>query len=230
MPDGRRPTIAGRGHPARASSTRMTTSSIVDKPAGLVTHPAPGHPSGTLVNALLGRRGDRPASRHASRASERPGIVHRLDRDTSGLIVVARNDAAQVALQAQLKARRVRKTLPGAGDGATVAAAGPHREAHRPRPAAPSARWPCCPTAGRRSPATGCASDSAGWTLLEVRPRDRADAPDPRPPRVHRSSGRGRPGVRHRRCSARARWPGAPLPSLVADRVRGRDRGTTYPR
>jgi 23S rRNA pseudouridine1911/1915/1917 synthase len=82
---------------------------VVNKPAGLVTHPAPGHQSGTLVNALLGL--DVGEGGLASVAGvERPGIVHRLDRDTSGLLVVARNDAAHISLQAQLKARRVRKT------------------------------------------------------------------------------------------------------------------------
>ena len=82
---------------------------VIDKPAGLVTHPSPGHDRGTLVNALLGlEAGNRGLGTAAG--LERPGIVHRLDRDTSGLIVVARNDAAQVSLQAQLKARRVRKT------------------------------------------------------------------------------------------------------------------------
>ena len=82
---------------------------VIDKPAGLVTHPAPGHERGTLVNALLAlEAGEGGLATIAG--VERPGIVHRLDRDTSGLIVVARNDAAQVSLQAQLKARRVRKT------------------------------------------------------------------------------------------------------------------------
>lgn len=82
---------------------------VVDKPAGLVTHPSPGHASGTLVNALLALDAGEGALGTVG-GVERPGIVHRLDRDTSGLIVVARNDAAQVSLQAQLKARRVRKT------------------------------------------------------------------------------------------------------------------------
>ena len=82
---------------------------VIDKPAGLVTHPSPGHSRGTLVNALLALEAG-SGSLGTSGGPERPGIVHRLDRDTSGLIVVARNDAAQVSLQAQLKARRVRKT------------------------------------------------------------------------------------------------------------------------
>lgn len=79
---------------------------IIDKPAGMLTHPAPGHSSGTLVNALLARRG----ALGTVAGRQRPGIVHRLDRATSGLLLVARNDRAQAALMAQLKARRVRKT------------------------------------------------------------------------------------------------------------------------
>mgnify|MGYP001824990573 FL=1 len=82
---------------------------VIDKPAGLVTHPAPGHEQGTLVNALLAMESGQGGLATVA-GVERPGIVHRLDRDTSGLIVVARNDAAQLSLQAQLKARRVRKT------------------------------------------------------------------------------------------------------------------------
>lgn len=84
---------------------------VIDKPAGLVTHPAPGHERGTLVNALLALEGGADGGGLGTAAGAwRPGIVHRLDRDTSGLLIVARTDAAQVALQAQLKARRVRKT------------------------------------------------------------------------------------------------------------------------
>jgi 23S rRNA pseudouridine1911/1915/1917 synthase len=74
---------------------------VVDKPAGLVVHPAPGHSSGTLVHGLLAHDvegGDEP---------ERPGIVHRLDRDTSGLLVVARSPEAHRRLQEMVKARDV---------------------------------------------------------------------------------------------------------------------------
>jgi 23S rRNA pseudouridine1911/1915/1917 synthase len=95
---------------------------IIDKPSGLVTHPAPGHDSGTLVNALLGRDG-RDAWGTLG-GVDRPGIVHRLDRDTSGLLVVARNDAAQRALMAQLKARRVKKAYLGLVAGAVPAELG----------------------------------------------------------------------------------------------------------
>jgi 23S rRNA pseudouridine1911/1915/1917 synthase len=73
---------------------------VVDKPAGVVVHPARGHEHGTLVQALAGRvaGGDDP---------ERPGIVHRLDRDTSGLLVLARSDAAHAALKALLARRKL---------------------------------------------------------------------------------------------------------------------------
>ncbi len=81
---------------------------IVDKPAGLVVHPAPGHSGDTLVNALLAHAGSGGFGGIAG--VQRPGIVHRLDRDTSGLLMVARTDAAQHSLMAQLKARRIKKT------------------------------------------------------------------------------------------------------------------------
>jgi len=71
---------------------------VLDKPAGLVVHPAAGHASGTLVNALIAHCGD---SLSGVGGVKRPGIVHRLDKDTSGLLVVAKNDAAHQALAAQ---------------------------------------------------------------------------------------------------------------------------------
>jgi 23S rRNA pseudouridine1911/1915/1917 synthase len=70
---------------------------VLDKPAGLVVHPAPGHPSGTLVNALIAHCGSELSGIGGVR---RPGIVHRLDKDTSGLLVVAKNDAAHQGLAA----------------------------------------------------------------------------------------------------------------------------------
>ena len=78
---------------------------VVDKPAGLTVHPAPGHPSHTLVNALLALRP------HLSGigGTQRPGIVHRLDKDTSGVMLVAKHDAAHHSLAGQLQARRVQK-------------------------------------------------------------------------------------------------------------------------
>lgn len=79
---------------------------VVDKPAGLVVHPACGHPSGTLVNALLAYCDELPVIN----GEQRPGIVHRLDKDTSGLIVVARNDAAMRGMQNLFKSGDVEKT------------------------------------------------------------------------------------------------------------------------
>lgn len=80
---------------------------VVNKPAGLVVHPAPGHPDGTLVNALLHHCGD---SLSGIGGALRPGIVHRIDRDTSGLIIAAKNDAAHQALTAQLSDHTLGRT------------------------------------------------------------------------------------------------------------------------
>lgn len=80
---------------------------VVNKPAGLVVHPAPGHPDGTLVNALLHHCGD---SLSGVGGEKRPGIVHRIDRDTSGLIIAAKNDAAHLALSAQLSDHSLART------------------------------------------------------------------------------------------------------------------------
>jgi len=79
---------------------------VVDKPAGLVVHPAPGHPGGTLVNALLARYGP---PLQAVGGDARWGIVHRLDKDTSGLLLVARTAPAWAALTAAIAQRRVRR-------------------------------------------------------------------------------------------------------------------------
>jgi 23S rRNA pseudouridine1911/1915/1917 synthase len=74
---------------------------VIDKPAGMVVHPAPGHQTGTLVNAVLAHADDLSGIG----GEARPGIVHRLDRDTSGLLVVAKNDTAHIALQAQIQGK-----------------------------------------------------------------------------------------------------------------------------
>lgn len=80
---------------------------VVNKPVGLVVHPAPGHPDGTLVNALLYHCGD---SLSGINGELRPGIVHRIDRDTSGLIIAAKNDKAHLALAAQLQDHSLART------------------------------------------------------------------------------------------------------------------------
>jgi 23S rRNA pseudouridine1911/1915/1917 synthase len=78
---------------------------VVNKPAGMVVHPAAGHSRGTLVNAILAHCPDLPGIG----GERRPGIVHRLDKDTSGLVIVAKNEPALRYLQAQFKQRRVGK-------------------------------------------------------------------------------------------------------------------------
>ncbi len=79
---------------------------VVNKPAGMVVHPAPGHPGGTLVNAVLAHA---PEVAGVGRP-ERAGLIHRLDKETSGLIVVAKDEATLVAMQRQFKRRQVAKT------------------------------------------------------------------------------------------------------------------------
>ena len=80
---------------------------VVNKPTGMVVHPAPGHPDGTLVNALLYHCGE---SLSGIGGQKRPGIVHRIDRDTSGLIIAAKNDTAHLALAAQLADHTLART------------------------------------------------------------------------------------------------------------------------
>jgi 23S rRNA pseudouridine1911/1915/1917 synthase len=136
---------------------------IVDKPSGLVVHPAPGHWQGTLVNALMAR-GDHYGG---IAGVARPGIVHRLDRDTSGLLVVARNDAAQTSVMAQLKARRVRKTYLALCQGSVGAAVG-RIEAAIGRDPKDRKRMAVVPDG--RPAVTGyrVRERFAGWTLLEL--------------------------------------------------------------
>ena len=85
----------------------------MNKPPGLVVHPAPGHEDGTLVNALLAASRTSPIRP----ASSGPGIVHRLDKDTSGLIVIGRTTAAMAALQAAVQGAHGREEVPAAGPG-----------------------------------------------------------------------------------------------------------------
>ncbi|MEA2397866.1 MAG: rRNA synthase [Thermoleophilaceae bacterium] len=90
---------------------------VVDKPAGVVVHPAAGHRSGTLVEALAGRAAGGPDP-------WRPGIVHRLDRDTSGLMIVAKNDRVHRALQEMLRAREIEREYLALVDGRPDARSG----------------------------------------------------------------------------------------------------------
>ena len=82
---------------------------ILNKPAGLVVHPAPGHPDGTLVNAILAHCPNLPGIGGV----QRPGIVHRLDKDTTGAIAIAKTDLAYQHLQAQLQAKTARREYLG---------------------------------------------------------------------------------------------------------------------
>ena len=136
---------------------------IVDKPAGLVVHPSAGHDSGTLVNALLA---------HADELGgiagvRRPGIVHRLDRDTSGLLMVAKNDTAQASLMAQLKARRVKKTYQALVHGSVAAATG---RIEAPIGRDPKHRTRMAVVPDGRPSVTGyrVRERFARWTLLEL--------------------------------------------------------------
>jgi 23S rRNA pseudouridine1911/1915/1917 synthase len=138
---------------------------VIDKPAGLVTHPSPGRTGGTLVNALLNRA---PASEYGAVAgADRPGIVHRLDRDTSGLIVVARNDHAQAALMAQLKARRVKKTYLALVERTPVAEVG-RIEAPIGRDPRQFSKMAVLPTGRPSTTGYRVRERLPGWTLLEV--------------------------------------------------------------
>ncbi len=139
---------------------------VIDKPAGLVTHPAPGHPDHTLANAVLAHCPDL----EGVGGEIRPGLVHRLDKDTSGLIVVAKNDAAQTGLSGQFKDRTVSK--------AYLAAVTGHPEPERAIIDAPIGRHPRSRT---RMAVVSTGRDAVteydvlrrlrGYGLVEARPR-----------------------------------------------------------
>lgn len=124
---------------------------VINKPAGMVVHPAQGHTSGTVVNALLARYPDlADLTADDSAAAGRPGIVHRLDQDTSGLMMIARTAAALHQLQHQFKAREVEKIYlalvyaqPAAPEGIIDVPLGrdpQHRQKFAPRPDGKPAR------------------------------------------------------------------------------------------
>jgi 23S rRNA pseudouridine1911/1915/1917 synthase len=98
---------------------------VVNKPAGMVVHPAAGHSSGTLVNAVLGYEPDI----EGIGGEERPGVVHRLDKETSGLILLAKNERAHRWLQDQFRLRKVEKTYLALVDGKPPTSSG-RVEAH----------------------------------------------------------------------------------------------------
>ncbi len=136
---------------------------VVDKPTGLVVHPSPGHWSGTLVHGLLAR----DTAYGGIAGVERPGIVHRLDRDTSGLLMVAKSDTAQASLMAQLKARRVKKTYLALVLGSVQAAVG---RVEAPIGRDPKNRMRMAVVPDGRPSVTGyrVRERFSAWTLLEV--------------------------------------------------------------
>ena len=145
------------------------TMLIVDKPAGLVVHPSAGHGSGTLVNALLGRARDRGEPLGSIAGVGRPGIVHRLDKETSGLIVVAKTDAAQASLMRQFGERTIDKVYLALVRGAAPA---PRGRVEAPIGRDPRDRQRMAVVAGGRESATEYEqlAEGSGYTLLSLRP------------------------------------------------------------
>jgi 23S rRNA pseudouridine1911/1915/1917 synthase len=140
---------------------------VVDKPAGMTVHPAPGHAAGTLVNAVLAHCRDLSGIG----GEKRPGIVHRLDKDTSGLVIVAKRDAAHVSLARQLKERKVEKTYlalvegrPRATEGVIDAPIGRHPRDPKKMAVVPASRGRAARTRYR------VLREVDGRSLLEVRP------------------------------------------------------------
>ncbi len=138
---------------------------VVNKPPGLVVHPAPGHWNETLVNALLGRAGDLSGGSDVLR----PGIVHRLDRDTSGVLLVAKDDRAHVRLAGQFKAGTIEKRylalvygVPDVQGGTIDAPIGRHPVDRK--------RMTVRPTSGRRAVTVWRLDErfDAGMSLLQV--------------------------------------------------------------
>ena len=186
---------------------------VINKPAGMVVHPAAGNWHGTLVNAVLYHCPDLEGVGGA----HRPGIVHRLDKDTSGLILVAKNDAAHRALQAQFKARTVHKTYLALVHGWLR----PERGAERGEINAPIGRDPrnrqrmavVSLSQGRAAVtqyevrqyleqvmgnSRGSGASDARYTLVGLPPAHRPHAPDSGAPGPHPSPDRRRRVLRRR--------------------------------
>ncbi len=145
------------------------TMLIVDKPAGLVVHPSAGHSTGTLVNALLGRARDRGEALGSIAGVGRPGIVHRLDKETSGLIVVAKNDLAQASLMRQFGDRSIEKEYLALVRGEVPSSRG---RIEAPIGRDPRDRQRMAVVAGGRASTTeyDVISTGGGYALLALRP------------------------------------------------------------
>jgi 23S rRNA pseudouridine1911/1915/1917 synthase len=142
---------------------------VVDKPAGLVVHPSAGHDGGTLVNALLGRARERGEALGSIAGVGRPGIVHRLDKDTSGLIVIAKTDAAQSALMRQFGERTIEKEYLALVRGEPPS---PRGRVEAPIGRDPRDRQRMAVTAGGRESVTeyDVAGAGGGYALLRLHP------------------------------------------------------------
>ena len=181
---------------------------MIEKPPGLVVHAAPGHRGPTLVDLL----GDLLAG---GEDPQRPGIVHRLDKDTSGLMVVARGADAHRRLARLIKARQVRRSYlalveghPRSRTGTIDAPLG--RDYRAPERRAVGGR-----AAARRSHSLQGARAAGRGRAGRGPPRDRAHPPGPRPLRGDRPSGGGRPALR----AGGAARPGPPVPAQRRARV-----------
>ena len=178
---------------------------VLNKPAGMVVHPAPGHSSGTLVNALLHRYPDLPGIGGV----KRPGIVHRLDKETSGLMVVAKTTEALSALVRAMKARRITRRYLALVHGVVKADQG---QIDAPIGRHPVKRQQMAVVEGGR-PALDPLSRLGTVRRGDVSrggTGDGADPSDPRPYGVYRPSRLGRRAIRQKR------WAGIPQRSRAA--------------
>jgi 23S rRNA pseudouridine1911/1915/1917 synthase len=143
---------------------------IVDKPAGMVVHPSAGHERGTLVHALLGRAAASGESLGSVAGVERPGIVHRLDKETSGLLVVAKTDAAQASLMGQFGDRSIDKEYVALVRGEPPASRG---RIEAPVGRDPRERQRMAVVAGGREAVTDyqVLGTGGGYSLLALHPR-----------------------------------------------------------
>lgn len=143
---------------------------IVDKPAGMVVHPSAGHDRGTLVHALVGRARAQGQPLGSIAGVERPGIVHRLDKDTSGLLLVAKSDAAQASLMAQFGDRSIDKEYLALVHGEPPA---PRGRIEAPVGRDPRNRQRMAVVSGGREAVTEyhVIGEGGGYTLLALHPR-----------------------------------------------------------
>ena len=179
---------------------------VIDKPAGMVVHPAPGNPEGTLVNALLAHCGPSLAGIGGVR---RPGIVHRLDKDTSGLLVAAKTEAAHRALAEDFAARRIERAYSAVVWGVPLPASGEiagniGRSAVNRKKMAVVAETRGKPAVTRYRVERRFGSQGGRGRAARMPAVDRPHAPDPRASRAYRPFGDRRSGLRRARRAARS--------------------------